>query len=653
MAEKDNKSKYQLAKEKLEKEFGKGTVVNGSSKSGEYDVVSTGSLSLDIATGVGGLAYGKTVELMGWESCIEENTYIKFLVIDPKTGKVQDCKGSSIKNLYNRFHSVKTHPNTINSKYYVIGINENDKIIRNPIANVVETGIKECFEITTKYGLKIEATAEHKFYQNGYYTPLSKLKVGDIISIHNNTPYKGRNNIRANYKESFVKYYYKGRQKKVKDHSTGKEYLYYRVKDSRLVYEAWLNNISLDKYIKMLNSISELPSSWITIPEGFHIHHRDENKSNNEINNLELIDSSSHGRLHAIERQDNLRFVAVDDIITSIKSVGQKQTYDIKCFYPYNNYVAAGFVVHNSGKSTITLNVIANHQKKNDGRVALLIDGEHSFDKRYAKVLGVDVDKLEISQPDYGEMAYNIAGALIETGDVGVVVIDSQTSLLPKKSMEGEAGDHNLGLHARLMSIEMPKLMAKAAKHNTLLIVISQFREKIGVMFGSPVTTNGGNALKFYAHMRLEVSKTIDKDSSGEKTGNKTKVVVKKNKLACPFAEAEFIIDWGLGINRNLEVLELAVEYGIVKKGGSWYTYGDAKVQGDDKMLALFADNPEFAKEIETKVLNKINGVNEENTIEENTNSTKENSTKEGEIEFTAPIPENEREPSYIEGNER
>jgi len=262
-----------------------------------------------------------------------------------------------------------------------------------------------------------------------------------------------------------------------------------------------------------------------------------------------------------------------------------------------------------SGKSTITLNIIANHQKKKDGRKAVLIDGEHSFDAKYAKSLGVDVDELEISQPDYGEMAYDIANELIETDEIGVLVIDSQTSLLPKKVMQGEAEDKALGLHARLMSQEVPKLMAKASKHNCLLIFISQFREKIGVMFGSPITTNGGNALKFYAHIRLEVSKSIIKDAEGERTGNKTTVKVVKNKVASPYKIAEFDIDWGIGINRNKEILLLAIEHDIVKKSGSWYSYGESKLgQGENGVLKLFGDNPDFCKEIEDKLMAKISG---------------------------------------------
>lgn len=259
-----------------------------------------------------------------------------------------------------------------------------------------------------------------------------------------------------------------------------------------------------------------------------------------------------------------------------------------------------------SGKSTIVQTVVGNAQKK--GLKCLYLDGEFSLDTKYARSLGVNMEDLMIHQLDEGggEKCYNIAERLIKTGGLGVVVIDSQTSMLPKKVMEGETGDNAIGLHARMMSQAVPKIMNAAASNNTLVIFVSQFREKIGVMFGSPETTNGGHALKFYAHMRIDVRKSVIK-ADDIAYANKTKCKIIKNKLAPPFGEAEFRIVFGEGIDRMGEILDLSEEHDIVTRGGSWYAYGENKFQGEAAMLQALRDNPEFAKEIEEKVLLKIN----------------------------------------------
>lgn len=256
-----------------------------------------------------------------------------------------------------------------------------------------------------------------------------------------------------------------------------------------------------------------------------------------------------------------------------------------------------------SGKSTITLHTIANAQK--NGIKCLLIDGENSFDKGYAKNLGVDIDALLISQPSYGEEGYNIAEKLIETGEIGLVVIDSQTSLLPKKVIDGDAGDNAIGLHARLMSQVVPKLMIKGAAHNCAVIVISQYREKIGVMFGDPRTTSGGHALKFYSHMRVEVSKSLEKDGTTV-VANKTKCKVIKNKLAAPFGQAEFIVNFGEGISVIDEILDFGNEKGILKKWGKQITYPLGK-EGEKKysieeFTDLLKDNAEFLESIKGQI---------------------------------------------------
>jgi recombination protein RecA len=263
-----------------------------------------------------------------------------------------------------------------------------------------------------------------------------------------------------------------------------------------------------------------------------------------------------------------------------------------------------------SGKTTIAIHVIAEAQKK--GGMCAIIDAEHAFDSGYAQKLGVDVDNLLISQPDYGEQALEIADRLILSGALDVVVIDSVAALVPKGELEGEMGDSKMGLHARLMSQALRKLTATISKTNTICIFINQLREKIGVMFGNPETTTGGNALKFYASIRLDIRRIAQIKDGEEAVGNRAKVKVVKNKVAPPFRSAEFDIIFGEGISKAGEIIDMGVELNIVTKSGSWYSYnGDKLGQGRDSVKQLMLDNPELAADIESKIRAKIAEANQ------------------------------------------
>ena len=258
-----------------------------------------------------------------------------------------------------------------------------------------------------------------------------------------------------------------------------------------------------------------------------------------------------------------------------------------------------------SGKTTVAIHVIAEAQKK--GGMCAIVDAEHAFDSAYAKKLGVDVDNLLISQPDYGEQGLEIADRLILSGALDVVVIDSVAALVPKGELEGEMGDSKMGLQARLMSQALRKLTATISKTNTICIFINQLREKIGVMFGNPETTTGGNALKFYASVRLDIRRMAQIKDGDEAVGNRVKVKVVKNKVAPPFRSAEFDIVFGEGISKTGEILDMGVELGIVQKSGSWFSYNSDKFgQGRDTVKQLLQDNPELANEIELKIREKI-----------------------------------------------
>jgi recombination protein RecA len=258
-----------------------------------------------------------------------------------------------------------------------------------------------------------------------------------------------------------------------------------------------------------------------------------------------------------------------------------------------------------SGKTTLATHVIAEAQKK--GGICAIIDAEHAFDSVYARKLGVDVDNLLISQPDYGEQALEIADRLILSGAVDVVVIDSVAALVPKAELEGEMGDSKVGLHARLMSQALRKLTATIAKTNTICIFINQLREKIGVMFGNPETTTGGNALKFYASVRIDIRRMAQIKDGDEAIGNRVKVKVVKNKVAPPFRAAEFDIVYGEGISKNGEIIDMGVDLGIITKSGSWFSYNSDKLgQGRDTVKQLLTDNPELANELENRIREKI-----------------------------------------------
>ncbi len=306
-----------------------------------------------------------------------------------------------------------------------------------------------------------------------------------------------------------------------------------------------------------------------------------------------------------IMRLGDAKVVSVDTIPTG--SIGLDISLGIGGF-PKGRIVEI-YGPESSGKTTLAIHAIAEAQKK--GGICAIIDAEHAFDRTYAEALGVDTNNLFISQPDNGEQALEIADHLIRSGAIDVCVIDSVAALVPKSELEGEMGDSKMGLHARLMSQALRKLTGSISKTNSCCIFINQLREKIGVMFGNPETTTGGNALKYYASVRLDIRRIGQiKDKEGELIGNRTKVKVVKNKVAPPFKVCEFDIMYGIGISKVGEIVDFGTELEILEKSGSWYSYDGTKIgQGRDAVLQFLADNPEVAKEIEAKIKLKVGGA--------------------------------------------
>ena len=406
----------------------------------DIPVISTQLPSLDYGVlECGGVPRGRIVEVYGPESCLDSNTHIHYTI--NKNGKRINHKGGTIKKLYERFHKINTHHLATNENVSFTApcVNEEGRIFHNKIMDVVFTGRKPVYKITTKKGHTINATAEHKFFNGDKWIPLADLSSGDVLMIHDKTPFTCEYPDRINRQwYVFVKNHKVAGIKEIFDKKTGNTYVYHRLVKSRAVVEANMNGLSYEAYIERLNQgdIDDLAA----LPRDWHVHHVDEDCTNDNISNLVILNPTEHGRLHAIDRHNNLRYIIVEDIVESIAYVDYTDTYDVKMLSPFNNYIANNFVVHNSGKTTFCLHLVACEQQTTDNIVAY-VDAEHALDINYAAKLGVNVNELLIAQPDSGEQALETVEALVESKIVSLIIIDSVAALVPRAELEGEMGD--------------------------------------------------------------------------------------------------------------------------------------------------------------------------------------------------------------------
>ena len=603
----DVSKRIELAVLEIEKTFGKGAIMRLSDKPLDIEVIPSSSINLNKALGVGGIPRGRMIEIYGQESCIEENTFLNFNV-KTRQGKHQNTKGGNIKHLYNRFHKIPVkgqgfyqRPQTVDSEFYLASVNDVGRIFSNKIINVFETGIKEVFEIKTSLGHSIIASKNHKFMTlEGFYS-LEYLNIGQNIFIHNNTPFTKTYGPRKSYQEIYVKNHPIAAKRIIKGQYVGvnKDYEYYRLRLSRAVMEANLNNLSLEEYTNRLNSNGI--EGLIFLSRNKHVHHLDENIFNNNISNLMIIDSIEHGKIHAIERHNNLRFMIIQDKIISIKKIGEKNTYDIKMQAPYNNYIADNFVVHNSGKTTLSTNIMINAQRLIKDKSVAIIDSEHVYDINYAKAQGLDTENIRISQPSCAEEGLDITERLIASQGFSIIVIDSTAALVPQAELEQGFSDNSMALQGRLLSRATRKFVSLLSKTETTLIFISQMRANIDRFGHGPKSIpTGGNSIKFYASIRIKLAKKkqLQKTEGSDFNGILVEAKIDKNKVAPPYKVADMTILYGKGICVETEILDLAVEKEIVKKTGAFYELDGTKYRGTDAVLTYLMSNKEKLEEL-------------------------------------------------------
>lgn len=602
----------------------------------KYDIVPTDSVGLNTVLGNNGIPLGKLMVLKGPESCLSYNTFIPFEVYSKDDKKRINHKGGTIELLYERFtgedrgtRSVYKTKRNNNVNFYVKSVNSENRIIRNKVIDVVDTGVKPCFKVVDSEGNIIECTEDHKFMTNNGFMSLKNLEVGSEVFIHNNTRFKGRNKYQ-NRPSKAVKYH-PNLPIKIVD---GK-YTYYRGVLSRLYYESYLNDMELEDFLRFLNTKTKEEINKLKfIPEGFHIHHKDEDFNNNSKENLILIDPKKHGVIHAKDRHNNLRFMAVTSTIIRIEPIGTKKTYDIKCVEPYNNYIANKFVVHNCGKTALSVAMLADIQKNiahankldEDGDLieygnVAIIDAEHSFSKSWYSKLGLDCsdEHLRIVKPTTGESGLEVVEKLVDSGLYDAILIDSLNALMPEVMIENDIGDATMGAQARMLSKAYGRIISKISEKKVALFAISQERNTMNA-YEKPALA-GGKATRFYAHIILDVRRKEYLGSKEEPIGIASQVKAEKNKVAVPFKKCMIELYFKKGFDFTSDYVNYAVNHGVItKKGGWYYLSDDIKLQGKEKVSDYYNSNPEEYKKLQ-EIIDKLTlqkDLEDQETYEDN-----------------------------------
>jgi len=513
--------------DEVEDKFGNNVLITNKKP---LDVISTGSLSLDVSVGVGGIPKGRIIEVYGNEGCLVGDTRIMYGIRD-KNGKKQNVKGGTLKHLYARFNHILTRgkgnyqrKQTINSIFTVPSINSSDFIIHNVIADVVYSGKKDVFEIETEFGNKLKATKDHRFYiGNQKYVPLSELSIDNIVYVHNNFTNK------------------------------------------------------------------------------------DENPYNNAKNNLVLLRKEEHDRLHAKKNLRNLSFIVKPSKIKNIKYIGIEDTYDIKCYEPNNNYIANGFVVHNSGKTTLALSIAKNAIKGGDN--VFYIDVENMLDHSYAERLTEDknLDHMTIAQPNTAEDAFIIAEKGILSKEFGLILFDSIGALAPNKEKKDEFDDANVALVPRLLAKFLRRNAFAIRTNNVAFVFLNQVRDQIG-SYVQGYNTPGGHAIKHFASIIIFLSKGKEIKQGENTVGQLIKFVVKKNKLAPPFRSYVMPLFFGVGIDFYRDFITFSEMVGIILRAGAYYKFGDIVLgQGMVKSIEFLKEHQEVLDKIKEVVYNITN----------------------------------------------
>lgn len=501
----------------LKKEFGD-EIGDVGVKTLPRERIPFGILDLDIATG-GGIPRNEMTMIYGPESCLAGDTFVQYAVhVD---GKRANHKGGSIERLYHRFNGIPhpgkgsyQRPGTVDAEFTVPCVNDEGRVFHNKVKRVVKTGTKECLRIRTSSGETIEATREHKFHVGSGYVRAGDLAVGDTVSIHNSTPYRVDEPYWRNHAPRprvYVKHHPFGCEVLLE----GGRYRYKMLPRSRFLFEAHINGMEPEEFKAALND-GYAEGSLQFLDPTTHVHHLDENYLNDDLDNLVALMSEEHGRTHARERHNNLRFTMVPTTIEAIEKVGLRDTYDLEVEAPHNNYVANGFVVHNSCKTNLALSLIREHQKRWPDKTCAFIDVEGTGDRDWMRMLGVDVDKLVYVRPDFAEQAIDASEKLTGADDMGIVVIDSIAAMATIQEMERDPDQETPGTRGRAVSKLVTRstsalTKAKKAGRGSTLVWINQVREKIGG-YGNPESLPGGQAQKFMAMMRIRVSKRSKKE---------------------------------------------------------------------------------------------------------------------------------------------